>query len=63
MTKKTLGVRQTANRLGCTMKYVYDLLYGGRLPGRKQHGKWRIPLRAVEMRLRAREAADGTTRR
>jgi len=63
MTHKTLGVRQTANRLGCTIKYVYDLLYAGRLPGRKQNGKWRIPIRAVEMRLRAREAADGTAGR
>ncbi len=59
---KTIGVRAAAQRLGCTLKYVYDLLYSGRLPGRKVGKQWHIPAHAVEARLKAREANDGTTR-
>jgi excisionase family DNA binding protein len=63
MPNETLSVRQTAHRLGCTIKYVYDLLYNERLSGRKLGRNWRIPLRAVEAQLRKREAHNGTAGR
>jgi excisionase family DNA binding protein len=51
---KTIGVREAARLLKFTIKYVYDLLYTGKLPGSKQARQWRIPLSAVEARLRQR---------
>jgi len=54
MTQKTLTVRAAASRLGCTLKYIYDLLYSGRLAGRKVGRTWRIPADAVEARLKQR---------
>jgi excisionase family DNA binding protein len=60
---ETMGVRTAAQRLGCTLKYVYDLLYSGRLPARKIARQWRIPAAAVEARLRARKASDANTTR
>jgi excisionase family DNA binding protein len=53
MAQKTLSVREAAKQLGCTLKYVYDLLYSGRLAGEKVGRQWRIPAGA----LRARGAA------
>jgi len=41
-------VQQTALRLGVTLKYVRDLLYGGKLPGAYKKGRvWSIPASAV----------------
>ncbi len=60
--EKTLTVAQTAQRLGCTLKYVYDLLHEGRLQAKKVEKTWRIPVAVVEARLKARKANDGTTR-
>lgn len=53
-SEKVLSVRETAQRLGCTLKYVYDLLYSGRLPAQKNGQQWRIPAESVEARLKAR---------
>jgi excisionase family DNA binding protein len=53
-SQKVLSVREAAQRLGCTLKYVYDLLYCGRLPAQKHGQQWRIPVAAVEARLRQR---------
>ena len=51
---KVLSVREAARRLGCTLKYIYDLVYSGRLPAQKDGQQWRIPAEAVETRLRQR---------
>ena len=49
-------VREAAMMLGCTLKFIYDLLYAGRLEGATKVGRvWRIPRHAVEARLKARE--------
>lgn len=53
-SQKVLTVREAAQRLGCTLKYVYDLLYSGRLPAQKNGQQWRIPAESVEARLKAR---------
>lgn len=45
---QTLSVKQAAQRKGCTLKYVYDLLAAGRLGGAYKHGKrWCIPVDSV----------------
>jgi len=49
---RMLGVRETARQLSCTLKYIYDLLYSGRLPGEKIGKQWRIPAQAVKAQLR-----------
>lgn len=59
-TNGTVGVKHAAARLGVTMTYVYDLLYEGKLSGAHKDaaGKWRIPIRAIEERLRERERVE-----
>ena len=57
---KTLTVRQAASKLGNTQKHVRDLLYEGKLPGAyKKDRAWRVPLAAIEQRLKEREACNG----
>lgn len=54
---KSVSVRDAARMLGCTRKYLFDLLYEGRLTGAHKVGRqWRIPVRSLEARLKAREA-------
>jgi excisionase family DNA binding protein len=56
----TIGVREAARRLGVTLKYIYDLLYTGRLPGRKIGRVWHIPVESVQARLLTKEGRGGT---
>jgi excisionase family DNA binding protein len=49
---QTIGVRDAARKLSVTIKYVYDLLYMGKLPGQKIGRQWRIPVSSVEARLK-----------
>lgn len=56
---RMLSVRESAVRMNCTLRYIYDLLHAARLPGAVKQGKtWRIPLQAVEARLNARKGND-----
>jgi excisionase family DNA binding protein len=55
-TQKTLGIAEAARKLNVTLKYIYDLVYSGRLPAEKTGRKWRIPARAIEARLKQRGA-------
>jgi excisionase family DNA binding protein len=57
--KNTMTVREAAQRMGCTLKYVYDLLYAGKLPSHKVGRQWRIPASAIETRLKNREVRNG----
>ncbi len=58
MAKTSLGVRQTAVRLGVTLQHTYALLWEGKLPGAVKVGKrWVIPIQAVTARLEARNDA------
>ena len=58
--RETLTVRQTAIRLGCTLKYIFDLLYAGKLAGaRKRERQWQIPVSAVEERLKRQVVRRG----
>lgn len=49
-----VSVREAARQLGVTLKYVYDLLYSGRLKAEKKMGRWRIPTEEIEARLQKR---------
>jgi len=52
----TIGIAEAARRLKVTLKYVYDLVYSGKLPAQKFGRVWRIPANAVEARLKHRGA-------
>ena len=53
-----VSVKEAARRRGCTLKYVYDLLAAGRIPGARKIGKvWQIPLGGVAPVKEARESA------
>lgn len=54
MAKNELTAREAAQHLSQRLDSVYALLWAGRLPGRKQDGRWFIPASAVESRLKAR---------
>jgi excisionase family DNA binding protein len=54
MPGESVSVPEAAKRLGYTTKYVYDLLYSGRLKAEKEMGRWRIPAEEIESRLRKR---------
>jgi excisionase family DNA binding protein len=54
--EKTIGIAEAARRLGVSLKYIYDLVYSGKLPAQKTGRTWRIPASAVEARLRQRGA-------
>lgn len=59
MAIKTVSVREAARVLGCSRKWLFDLLYENRLPGAYKAGReWRIPLLAIQQRLRQREARN-----
>jgi len=61
MGENTLSVRAAARSLGVGLKRVYELLYDGRLRGaEKKGGRWRIPITAIEDRLKATGADNGT---
>jgi excisionase family DNA binding protein len=49
MSKQTFySVRQAAGLLGCTIKYVRDLLYEGRLNAEKLGRTWQIDSKSLE---------------
>jgi excisionase family DNA binding protein len=58
-----LTVIGAARKLGLTLDAVYRSIYSGRLPARKQAGRWLIPASAVAARLKSREVANGTVGR
>jgi len=58
MTKKTVSVRQAAKQLGCTLKYVYDLLYSGRLAGEKVGRQWRISAEALRAKIQRQAGGE-----
>ncbi len=54
MPKKTeFSAIEAARRLGINLDYLYRLLLTGRIQGRKQDGRWVVPFKAVEAKLKA----------
>jgi excisionase family DNA binding protein len=52
---RELSAREAARRLGVGLSHLYQLLWAGKMPGRKENGEWLIPERAVEARLLAKQ--------
>jgi excisionase family DNA binding protein len=58
----TVGTRQAARLLGVTIKYVYDLLWAGKLSAQKIGKTWQISARALhERRQKAGHDASSNT--
>jgi excisionase family DNA binding protein len=53
--KAKLTVPEAARKLGYSLKWVYDLVYAGRIPATKTDGRWRISADAVAERLKRKE--------
>jgi excisionase family DNA binding protein len=51
----SMTVREAAQRLGCGLKRAYDLVWSGQLKAQKVGKQWRIPMKSVEDRIKARE--------
>jgi len=47
-------VPEAARAARYTTKYIYDLIYSGRIKATKIAGRWRIPISEVEARLKLR---------
>jgi excisionase family DNA binding protein len=58
MAPKTLSVREAAKQLGCTLKYIYDLLYSGRIAGEKVGRQWRISAEALRAKMQRRAGGE-----
>jgi excisionase family DNA binding protein len=56
-----LTPRQAAIRLNVSLAYIYHLVWAGKLPAKRTGGRWLIEAGAVNLRLKARETANGTT--
>ena len=57
MTKaQFLAVRDAARLMGVSIKFVYDLIWAGKLEAEKVGKTWQIPARAIEARLKQRGA-------
>lgn len=52
---KTYTVPESARAMRCTLKYIYDLVYSGRMEATKVAGRWRIPVSEVNARLAKRD--------
>jgi excisionase family DNA binding protein len=51
---KQLSVVEATRQLGISLDATYKLIYARKLAARKANGRWRIPISAVEKRLRAK---------
>ena len=51
-----LTVRDAARLMNVSIKFVYDLIWAGKLEAEKVGKTWHIPTRAVEQRLKQRGA-------
>jgi excisionase family DNA binding protein len=57
--KRYLTPSAAARRLGVGLDYLYKQIWAAKLPATKVNGGWRIPVTAIEQRLKAREACNG----
>jgi excisionase family DNA binding protein len=54
MSDKTVSPREAARLLDLGLNYIYVLLWSGKLSAVKtEEGHWRIPLTAINERLRS----------
>jgi len=55
-TIETRSIREAARQLGVSIRFVYDLVWSGKLPAQKVDKVWRIPASAIDARLKQRGA-------
>jgi len=55
--EEEISAVEAARRLRVGLDYLYSLLWTQVLTARKVGGKWRVSVKAVEKRLRAKEEA------
>ena len=53
---KAFSVRDAAVLKGCSLKYIYDLIYSKKIPAKKSGRSWSIPADAVEVLTEKRSA-------
>jgi excisionase family DNA binding protein len=53
-----LSPNAAARRLGVGVDYLYKLLWAGKLQAQKVNERWRVPLVAIEQRLRERDERE-----
>ncbi len=51
---KEVTPRVGAQMLGVNLQFLYQLIWSGKLPARKVSGTWRIPIEALEERIKER---------
>ena len=52
--QQEMSAIEAARKLGIGLDYLYSLLWTSKLEGRKVGKQWRIPVSAVEARLKQR---------
>ena len=58
---ETISVRRAAAELRCTITYVYQLLWAGRIDGATKVGRqWKIPSEAINKRVSSSQAIAAT---
>jgi excisionase family DNA binding protein len=58
---ETISVRRAAAELRCTITYVYQLLWAGRIDGATKVGRqWKIPSEAINKRVSSSQAISST---
>ena len=58
---ETISVRRAAAELRCTITYVYQLLWAGRIDGATKVGRqWKIPSEAINKRVSLSQAITST---
>jgi hypothetical protein len=57
---ETVSVARAARELGFTTKYIYDLVWGGRIVATRNNGRWQIPMAEI-IRLRKKKDLRNAT--
>lgn len=58
---KEVSATEAARMLGIRCDYITMLLRSGKLAGQKVEGQWRVPVRAINERLRQFAGVDAST--
>ena len=52
--REAMSIKDAARQLGVSIRFVYDLVWSGKLPAQKVDKVWRIRASAVEARVKMR---------
>jgi hypothetical protein len=62
MPQEPLTAAETARETGSPLHYIYELLWSGRLAGKKVQGVWRVDAKAVAALMKKRRKKMGSSR-